>query len=235
MQGLNLVTQMIFVLVYFFFPNAAPTADQPINRVDMSFLKEPMGAYYMALEDMEIPENSSVSDEAMSKVSTDEGMQGELQWENEYELPVKEGNALVYSYGVEIVEGPYKGVFISSDELEMMECVIERETSGSLKHKKIIAELILNRVVHDGLGDSVKGVLTRPRQFTTISNYYTKKRKPDSDTKQAVYEVIRGIGEFRSKGALYFYDPQYADPQNAKWFENDLSFCYEIEGHRFFK
>lgn len=235
MQGLNLVTQMVFVLVYFFFPNAAPAPEQTINRVDMGFLKEPMGAYYMALEDMEKSEAPEAEVGAMDLTEADEGITEGLDWEKEYEVPVIEGNAAVTSYGIEIIKGPYKGIYLTMDEVEMMEYVIERETSGSLKHKKIIAELILNRVIDDGLGDTVKEVLTRPRQFTTISNYYTKKRKPDSETKQAVYEVLRGIGEFRSNGALYFYDPQYADPKNAKWFEEDLTFCYEIEGHRFFK
>ena len=82
---------------------------------------------------------------------------------------------------------------------------------------------------------SAPSVLHRKNQFSTISNYYNPKYMPTADTVAAVRSVLDGSAEDVSKGALFFYAPAHASKSSAKWFENDLQFLFELEGHRFFK
>ncbi len=233
MQGIKLITQMIFLLLYFIFPSPEKTATTAVSR-DMSFMYSSIGGFYAQLENSAAESENEGVLQNMNAEAPEENSQSVL-WEDEYEIPERVGNALITSTKVEIVSGPYAGITLTLEEVDMMECVIQRETDGTLKHRKIIAELILNRVADSHFPNSVKEVLTAPRQFTTIKNYYTKKRPPDEVTKQAVREVLTGIGEYNSNGATYFYDPVYANPTSAKWFEDDLTFCFALEGHRFFK
>lgn len=237
MHGIQLITQMIFLLLYFIFPSGEQVATTAAPAADVDFIASSMGGFYLQVEEVAMKSQQQEAMAPMEDMSSDEVIveSESLSWDDEYEMPVAHGNALFTSTKVSIVSGPYAGITLTADEVEMMEYVVHRETDGSLKHRKIIAEVILNRVKNQKFPDSVSAVLTAPRQFSTINNYYTKKRPPDATTKQAVYEVLTGVDLGRSQGAMYFYDPIYADPKNAVWFETDLTFCFELESHRFFK
>lgn len=133
------------------------------------------------------------------------------------------------------VPAPQPKIWCSSQEVAMMEFVIEREAhGGSLAHKKIIANIIINRVISERFPNSVTDVLHAKNQFTTISNYYTAKVRPNADTINAVYQALYDTSDY-SQGALFFYAPKYASKKNANWFENKLTFVFAKEGHRFFK
>lgn len=122
------------------------------------------------------------------------------------------------------------------DEFELLEYVIQEEVRGaSLKHKRIIANVILNRVRSDDFPDNVHDVIFQKGQFTSVRNCKEKNFTPDKTTKQAVYEVLHNNCEDLSQGALYFYAPRWTDEKTAKWFEENLTFLFELEGHRFFK
>lgn len=236
MPGIQLITQMVFLLLYFIFPSPEQSVQTVMPDRDLSFLSSSMGGFYMQLEEAMEQEDSAALPPMADMPSDEAAKQSDsLSWEDEYEMPVAHGDALFTSKKVTIVSGPYAGITLTADEVEMMEYVVQRETDGSLKHRKIIAEVILNRVKSEEFPANVHDVLTAPRQFSTINNYYNKKRPPDATTKQAVYEVLTGVDVGRSNGATYFYDPQYANPKNAAWFEEDLIFCFQLEGHRFFK
>jgi N-acetylmuramoyl-L-alanine amidase len=124
----------------------------------------------------------------------------------------------------------------TDEEKSMLEYIVQQEVNGlSLEHKRIIAGVIVNRVKSSSFPNSIKGVLTQTNQFSSLSNWYSKKVTPDADTKQAVDEVLNGKTEDKTKGALYFYSPKYASGSSSSWFENHLTFLFELEGHRFFK
>lgn len=229
MHGIKLITQMVFLLLYFVTPHV-PEASQTVAARDISFTDGTLGGFFRQVEQPVF----DIEFDALEASGSD-SRSGSIEWNDSYETPSETGRALVSSKGYEIIDGPYKGIFVSAEEVEMMECVIQRETGGSIEHRRIIAEVILNRVADRHFGDTVEAVLTAPRQFSTISNYYTKKRPPDETTKQAVREVLTGTCSFNSGGALYFYDPRYAAENLAKWFETDLEFVFEFESHRFFK
>lgn len=230
MQGIKLITQMVFLLLYFFSPVKPEITDAPSVKRNVSFMDEGLGGYYRRVEEPVF----EIEIETMNSGKADEST-GSIDWNADYEKPEQFGKAMVTSKGFQIISGPYAGIYVTADEVDMMECVVQRETHGSLEHRKIVAEVIMNRVADSHFPSSVKEVLTAPRQFPTVSNYYNRKQPPDETTKQAVYEVLTGEGIYASGGALYFYDPRYANANLANWFENDLEFVFEFESHRYFK
>lgn len=124
----------------------------------------------------------------------------------------------------------------TNEEVTMMEYIIQQEVRGaSLKHKRIIANVIVNRVNSDAFPDTIEGVLFQKGQFTSAQNYYNRKYPPDEDTKRAVREVLNRQCEDLSQGALFFYAPRWTGQKTASWFENELDYLFELEGHRFFR
>lgn len=121
------------------------------------------------------------------------------------------------------------------EEQRMMTWVVQQEVRGaSLAHKRVIAQVIVNRVKDKAFPDTVKEVLTQKNQFTSIQNWYQRNYPPDIDTIRAVREVL--TGEYIIPGGmLFFYAPRWASPSAAAWFENDLTYLFEMEGHRFFR
>lgn len=126
----------------------------------------------------------------------------------------------------------------TEEEQRMMEYIIQQEVRGAtLQHKRIIAWVIVNRVLSDkfAYAETISDVILAKGQFSSVNNYYNHTYEPDEDTKQAVREVLNGECEDLSNGALFFYAPRWASQKAASYFENSLTFLFELEGHRFFK
>ena len=124
----------------------------------------------------------------------------------------------------------------TEEEQEMMEYIIQQEVRGaSLRHKRIIAQVIVNRVKSDKFPNTISEVILQENQFSSVDNYYNHTYEPDEDTKQAVREVLNNECEDLSQEALFFYSPRWASSSAASYFENNLTFLFELEGHRFFK
>lgn len=127
-------------------------------------------------------------------------------------------------------------VSYTSAEQEMLGYIVQQEAGGlSLAHKQVIAQVVVNRVQSSAFPDTIYEVLTQKNQFSSLSNWYSKKNTPDSDTVQAVQEVLEGSYEDQTMGATFFYAPRWASQKSASWFENRLEYLFTLDGHRFFK
>ena len=125
---------------------------------------------------------------------------------------------------------PIQQFSITDEEIEMLKYIVEQETrGGSYKHKCIVTNVILNRVEDKRFPNTVREVLLQKNQFSSIWNYYQKKREPDERTERAVNDVLNGRVEDESNGSLFFHSMK-----SDGWFSS-LSFVMEMEGHRFFK
>ncbi|MBM6919089.1 cell wall hydrolase [Intestinimonas butyriciproducens] len=129
---------------------------------------------------------------------------------------------------------PTPKISLTPQEVSMMEYVVEREVHGaSYAHKIAVANVIVNRVLDSRFPGTVEEVLHAPKQFPiSIGNYYNPKWHPSDETINAVYAAV--YEPDTTGGALYFYAPRYTAGKTASWFENSLTFCFEMEGHRFF-
>lgn len=130
------------------------------------------------------------------------------------------------------------GYIPTEDEIYMLKCVVEAEVGGlCFDHKMLSTQVVVNRVLSDEFSEStLRGVLTAKNQFSTIGNYYNNYRPVSKSTSDAVDTVLCGGYEDKSCGALYYYSPKYCkNKKTVSWFENDLTFLFEIEGVRYFK
>ena len=80
----------------------------------------------------------------------------------------------------------------TDEEEEMMCWIIQQEVRGAtIKHKRIIANIILNRVKDERFPNTIKEALESKNQFTSINNWYNRIYEPDEDTREAVHDVLR--------------------------------------------
>jgi spore germination cell wall hydrolase CwlJ-like protein len=125
----------------------------------------------------------------------------------------------------------------SEEELEMARWIVQQEVmDGSIEHKIIITQVLVNRLNNGYWGGTLKEVMLADYQFPSKVNWFEKINPPDEDTNLAIQEVlINGNREDMSQGALYFYVPKLVNDQNTiNWFES-LEFLFEFEGHKFYK
>ena len=148
-------------------------------------------------------------------------------------IPVGSIQAAVYEVPV-CEKETREETWYTEEDAEMMAWIIQQEVrGGSLRHKRIIAEVILNRVRSPRFPNTISEVLLAPGQFASAANWWNRTYEPDADTRQAVREALSGQLEPASGGAVFFYAPRWTDPKTAAWFES-LPLTLELEGHRFF-
>lgn len=116
----------------------------------------------------------------------------------------------------------------TTEEINMLEVTIQHELGGlSKEYKKLIAEIIYNRLVSDEFPDNVEDVLFQEGQFSGISQWYSPRYEIDSETKAVVKEVFSK--NETSHRALYYYNPDLSSYQAVLWFEysGDVTFLFE--------
>jgi len=123
----------------------------------------------------------------------------------------------------------------TQEEYEMLLYCVDHETrSGSLKHRILIAEVVMNRVLGPKFGSTMKEILTKKGQFDVMVHWESRGDwVPKEDTVTAVNMVLSGVAPDYADGAVYFCNPYIVGEGN--WFDRTLQVICEIEGHRFYK
>lgn len=124
---------------------------------------------------------------------------------------------------------------VTAEEREMILYCVDHEASiGSVEHRILIAQVILNRAQGPRFPSTVSGVLSAWKQFDGMVGYEDREGwTPSEWTVRAVDLVLSGKSPDHSCGALYFCNPTIVGEDN--WFDNCLQAVCEIEGHRFYK
>ena len=128
-----------------------------------------------------------------------------------------------------------KEVFHASDNSrEILERIVEAEAGDQdVRGRRLVANVILNRVRSAQFPDTVRGVVFAHRQFSTVSNGSYYRVKVSSSTKKAVQQALNGIDD--SQGALYFMWRSGSDSGNVSWFDRELTRLFRYGCHEFFK
>ena len=116
----------------------------------------------------------------------------------------------------------------------ILERIVEAEAGDqSVRGRRLVANVVLNRVRSKQFPDTVRGVVFSPGQFSPISNgsYYSV--RVSESTKTAVKQALDGRDD--SRGALYFMCRSASNPSNAAWFDRDLTRLYSCDCHEFFR
>lgn len=112
--------------------------------------------------------------------------------------------------------------------------IVEAEAGDQdIRGRRLVANVILNRVKSKKFPNTVKGVVFSPRQFSPVSNGSYARVKVSSATKKAVDQALQGIDD--SRGALYFMWRSGADSGNASWFDRALTKLFTHGCHEFFR
>lgn len=121
----------------------------------------------------------------------------------------------------------------TQEEFDMLCYVVQAEAGYCAeKYKIAVANVVLNRVKSPRFANNIKAVLTARNQFTAISNYYTKRNKPNASTINCCKRALNG--EDNTNGAVYYYSPRYVGGSVAAWFES-MKLCVAWDSARFFK
>jgi len=131
---------------------------------------------------------------------------------------------------------PYVVNYIpTKEEINMLLYCIDHETAnGSLEHRLLIAQVVMNRVQSKKFPNTIKGVLTAPGQFDGMAGYENRTGWTPSAMSQEALDLLflHGTDDI-SGGAMYFCNPYIVGPNN--WFDNCLEAVCEIEKHRFYR
>ena len=126
---------------------------------------------------------------------------------------------------VEIKEEPTYYNTLTAEEINMIEIVVQHEVGElSSQYKRLIAELIYNRLLSEHYPDDVKEMLFQKNQFTGINNWYYPSFPVDDETKEIVKEVFSK--ENTPHNATAYYNPELSDPESAEWFETSEYMTY---------
>ena len=136
-------------------------------------------------------------------------------------------------------ENPLSERVVSLDErnYQVLLRIVEAEAGGEgLDGKKLVANVILNRVNHNKFPDTVEAVVFEKSgghvQFSPTADGRFETVVVSEETIQAVEAVL--CGEDNSQGALFFSARSKADPDNMSWFDQNLKWLFAHGGHEFY-
>ena len=132
----------------------------------------------------------------------------------------------------------YRNLKISEKDYKVLLRIVEAEATGeSQESKRMVANVVLNRVKDDKFPDTIEGVVFQrgtdgTAQFSPISDGRYNKVTITKETKKAVNEVVKGKDE--TNGALFFVNRAAASSASLSWFDSSLEYLFECGGHSYY-
>lgn len=126
---------------------------------------------------------------------------------------------------------------VSEKDLDTLMRIVEAEAGGEdRKGKLLVANVVINRVRNKRFPDNVTDVVYQKAknvtQFSPVSNGFIDQVKISEETRDVVYSALKG--EDVSNGALFFMARKLTAPENAEWFDTNLTFLFTYGGHDFY-
>lgn len=99
-------------------------------------------------------------------------------------------------------------------DLDLIAACVEAEAGNQgLTGKRLVVDVILNRVDAEGFPDTVEGVISQPRHFASYWNGALASAKPTEET----YEAVRMEMKERSYPGLLYFDSGDYLPYGTPW------------------
>lgn len=126
---------------------------------------------------------------------------------------------------------------MSDEDYNTLLRIVEAEAgTEDIKGKTLIANVIMNRVKHEGFPDSVSEVVWEyvngVPQFSPVYDGRINEVTVTDETKEAVKQALEGADY--SEGALFFIQKSAAEQHNVAWFEKDLKRLFKYGVHEFY-
>lgn len=127
---------------------------------------------------------------------------------------------------------------MSDADYENLLRIVEAEAgSEDIKGRILVANVIMNRVMHEEFPGNVTDVVWERRhgvvQFSPTADGSIERVTVSEQTKEAVRQVMEGVDY--SEGALFFIQKDAAAPKNVVWFDNNLKKLFKHGVHEFYK
>lgn len=181
------------------------------------------------------PAEEAVTEESAAAEATESAAEPAA----EEPAPAAEAEAAVVPAAAEAVvvqeaAVPAPAVQMTPADYEALCRIVEAEaTGGTVESKRLVANVVLNRVESEKFPNTVQEVVFQrsngKTQFSPVANGRYHRVKVTPETMQAVNEAIAGVDG--SMGALYFK----ATYSNVSWFDNSLTKLYTVGGHDFYR
>ncbi|MBQ9065240.1 MAG: cell wall hydrolase [Blautia sp.] len=131
-------------------------------------------------------------------------------------IPIEE--ATVYNITTENAYFVAEPVPVSTEagmsDLDLIAACVEAEAGNQdLTGKRLVVDVILNRVDAEGFPDTVEGVISQPRHFTSYWNGAMDRAEPSEET----YKAVRMEMEERSYPGLLYFDSEGYLPYGTPW------------------
>ncbi len=128
-----------------------------------------------------------------------------------------------------------KSITITKEDYQCLLRIVEAEAGGEDSlGKRLVANVVLNRVASAAFPKTVVGVVFQKGQFSPIRDGAYNRAKPSKDTIAAVKRVLES-GADESCGALYFFARSLTTKDKANWFDTALTKVYQHGVHEFYK
>ncbi|MDE7028722.1 MAG: cell wall hydrolase [Lachnospiraceae bacterium] len=126
---------------------------------------------------------------------------------------------------------------VTAQDVDTLMRIVEAEAGGEGRTGKLlVANVVINRVRSRRFPDNVTDVVYQKAknvtQFSPVSNGFINQVTVSEETREVVYSALRG--EDVSGGALFFMARKYTAPENAEWFDNNLTYLFSYGGHDFY-
>lgn len=126
---------------------------------------------------------------------------------------------------------------VSDQDVDTLMRIVEAEAGGEdRKGKLLVANVVINRVKSRRFPNNVTDVVYQKAknvtQFSPVSNGFINQVKVSEETREVVYSALKG--EDVSNGALFFMARKLVAPENAAWFDSNLTFLFSYGGHDFY-
>lgn len=115
--------------------------------------------------------------------------------------------------------------------------IVEAEAgTEDIKGRTLVANVIMNRVKHEGFPNTVTEVVwdyvDGVPQFSPVYDGRINEVTVTDETREAVKQALEGTDY--SEGALFFIQKSAAEKQNVSWFEKDLKRLFKYGVHEFY-
>lgn len=150
-----------------------------------------------------------ISQDSNSEIATSQVSQDRI-------IPIEE--ATVYNITTENAYFVAEPVPVSTEaemsDLDLIAACVEAEAGNQdLTGKRLVADVILNRVDAEGFPDTIEGVISQPRHFSTYWNGMIDKAEPSEET----YKAVRMEMKERSYPGLLYFDSGDFLPYGTPW------------------
>lgn len=210
------------------------------------WLLEARKEYYQNLALNMYAEREQAQREAYEAYVKEKARQEEIKRQQEEELRKKKEAEEEAKRKAEKAEAEKKGIYcvvnytngkkitITKEDYQCLIRIVQAEAgSEDALGKRLVTNVVLNRVAVSSFPNSVISVVFQKGQFAPIRDGAYNRAKPSKETIEAVNQVLNS-GKDESCGALYFFARSLTTKEKARWFDT-LTKVYQHGVHEFFK